>query len=140
MQDNCRPRKSATWFVHLWFNVHIEKICVKGILLRLAVRNICRKVAIKKKKEEMPGKIYALFAGFVQLRLSHSYTTFVSGVISEDVTFIHKTFSVPPSMRAIIQVYVFYPSILPSHGITAHGKWLKAAKVPSCVVHNNTLS
>ena len=33
----------------------------------------------------------------------------VSGVISEDITFLHKTFPVSPSMRAIIEVDVTYP-------------------------------
>ena len=32
----------------------------------------------------------------------------VSGKISEDITFLHKPFPVPPSMRAIIQVDVTY--------------------------------
>ena len=36
-------------------------------------------------------------------------TTSISGVISEDVTFIHKTFPVPSSKRAIIEVYVSFP-------------------------------
>ena len=33
----------------------------------------------------------------------------VSGVISKDITFLHKRFPVPPSMRAIIEVDVSYP-------------------------------
>ena len=40
-------------------------------------------------------------------RKSHSMS--ISDVISEDVTFLHKTFPVPPSMRAIIQMDVSYP-------------------------------
>ena len=57
----------------------------------------------------MDGQIYILLAVFVQLRLSHSYKTFISGEISEDLSFIYKKFSVPPSMRAIIEVDVSYP-------------------------------
>ena len=33
----------------------------------------------------------------------------ISGEISDDVTFVHKTFPVPPSTRAIIEVKVSYP-------------------------------
>ena len=32
----------------------------------------------------------------------------ISGVISKDITFLHKTFPVPPSMRATIEVDVSY--------------------------------
>ena len=40
-----------------------------------------------------------------QIKLSHS----ISGEISDDITFFHKTFPVPPSKRAIIEVDVSYP-------------------------------
>ena len=33
----------------------------------------------------------------------------ISGIISENITFLHKTFPVPPSKRAIIKVNAFYP-------------------------------
>ena len=33
----------------------------------------------------------------------------ISGEITENITFLHKTFPVPPSMRAIIEVDVYYP-------------------------------
>ena len=32
----------------------------------------------------------------------------ISGEITEDITFLHKTFPVPPSMRAIIEIDVYY--------------------------------
>ena len=34
----------------------------------------------------------------------------ISGKISEDITFLHKMFPVPPSKRAIIEVDVSYPN------------------------------
>ena len=37
------------------------------------------------------------------------YSTSIHGNISEDVSFIHKMFPVPPSMRATINVDVYYP-------------------------------
>ena len=40
---------------------------------------------------------------------SYSQSASVSGIISEDVMFIYKTFPVLSSMRAIIQVDVYYP-------------------------------
>ena len=43
------------------------------------------------------------------MKWSNWLTTSVSGEISEDITFLHKTFPVPPSMRAIIHVDVSYP-------------------------------
>ena len=38
-------------------------------------------------------------------------STSISGVISEDITFLHKQFPVPPSMRAIIEVDAAFPDI-----------------------------
>ena len=37
--------------------------------------------------------------------LIHSMT--ISGVITEDITFLHKPFPVPPSIRAIIEVDLY---------------------------------
>ena len=42
-----------------------------------------------------------------QWKFSHSLTIY--GQISNNVTYIHKSFTVPPSMRAIIEVSVSYP-------------------------------
>ena len=50
-----------------------------------------------------------MFLCFTQLGRTHSITAFVSGRISEDKTFLHKTFPVPPSTRAIIEVDVYDP-------------------------------
>ena len=47
----------------------------------------------------------------MQIKLTCSVTTSVSGVISEDITFLHKTFPVSPAMRAIIQVDAAFPDI-----------------------------
>ena len=57
----------------------------------------------------MDSKVFFLLVAFLQLKVSHSHKAFVSGVILEDVTFIHETFPVPPSKRAIIEVNVSYP-------------------------------
>ena len=57
----------------------------------------------------MDSKVYVLLVAFVQLKLSHSHKISVSGEVSNNVTFLHKTFPVPPSMRAIIDVNVSYP-------------------------------
>ena len=50
---------------------------------------------------------------FIVLVVSTHWTcslmTTISGEVSEDITFLHKTFPVPPSMRAIIKVDVSYP-------------------------------
>ena len=46
-----------------------------------------------------------VIAALTQWICTHSVS--ISDVISDDVTFIHKTFPVPPSMRAIIEVDVY---------------------------------
>ena len=46
-----------------------------------------------------------------QFKLICSFTTSISAVISEDITFLHKKFPVPPSMRAIIEVDAAFPDI-----------------------------
>ena len=55
--------------------------------------------------------VFAVFTGFtvLQCKLASSVTTSLSSAISDGVTFIHKTFPVPPSMRAIIEYHVYYP-------------------------------
>ena len=57
----------------------------------------------------MDCKVYFLLVAILQLELSHSHKAVVSGVISDNLTFIHKTFAVPPSIRTIIEVDVSYP-------------------------------
>ena len=57
----------------------------------------------------MDNRVYFLLVAFVQLKLSHSHKTSVSGEVSNNVPFLHKTFPVPPSKRAIIDVNVSYP-------------------------------
>ena len=52
----------------------------------------------------MEVRILFLLTAFIQWKLTLSVTTMISGVISEDMPFIHKTFPVPPSERAIIEV------------------------------------
>ena len=56
-------------------------------------------------------RILLLFATIIQWKCCYSVflTTSISIEISDDVTFIHKTFPVPPSKRAIIEVDVSYP-------------------------------
>ena len=49
------------------------------------------------------------FCWVVTTKWTWCLTTSISGVISDDVTFIHKTFPVPPSKRAIIEVNVSFP-------------------------------
>ena len=59
----------------------------------------------------MDNKLFFFVAVLVQLKLiqSQSLKRTVSGEIFENVTFIHKTFPVPPSTRVIIEVDVSYP-------------------------------
>ena len=59
----------------------------------------------------MDNKLFFFVAVLVQLKLTQSQSPkrTVSGEIFENVTFIHKTFQVPPSTRAIIEVDVSYP-------------------------------
>ena len=56
----------------------------------------------------MEVRILFILAAFAQWKMTFSVRSF-SGRISEDVTFFHETFPVPPSMRAIIQVSVIVP-------------------------------
>ena len=58
---------------------------------------------------KMEVRIVFVFVVFTQWSWAASITRSASGEISEDVKFIHKTFPVPPSIIAIIQVDVFYP-------------------------------
>ena len=58
----------------------------------------------------MEVRILFLLTAFTQWKLTLCVNTMVSGVISDDLTFIHKTFSVPPSERAIIKVDLLVPS------------------------------
>ena len=51
--------------------------------------------------------IFILTAILTQQKVAGSFS--ISGEISKDVTFFHKTFPVPPSTRAIIEVDVSYP-------------------------------
>ena len=53
----------------------------------------------------MDAKLIFLLMASTQWKWTHSVS--VSGEISEDLTFIHKTFPVPPSIRAIIEVDVY---------------------------------
>ena len=57
----------------------------------------------------MDCKLYFVLVALLQQELSHSDKVFVSGEVSDNVTLFHKTFPVPPSMRAIIRVDVSYP-------------------------------
>ena len=57
----------------------------------------------------MEVRILFVLAAFAQWNLTSSVKTSVSGEISEDITFIHKMFPVPPSKRAIIEVSVRVP-------------------------------
>ena len=50
-----------------------------------------------------------LVAVSTQLKLTCSFKTTIAGEISDDVPFIYKTFPVPPSKRAIIEVNVSFP-------------------------------
>ena len=56
-----------------------------------------------------------ILAAFAQWKCS--YSTSISGVILEDITFLHKTFPVPPSTQAIIEYDVYIPPTSPS-GLT----------------------
>ena len=57
----------------------------------------------------MDGKIYCFWlVTIMQGKWAYSITTSVSREISEDVTFIHKTFPGPPSEREIIEYGVRY--------------------------------
>ena len=60
----------------------------------------------------MDNKLFFFAAVLVQLKLTQSLERTVSGEILENVTFIHRTFPVPPSMRAIIEVDVLLPDNL----------------------------
>ena len=51
-----------------------------------------------------------IFAVCLQCKWTCCTTASVSGEISDDVIFIYKTFPVPPSMRAIIEVDISYPA------------------------------
>ena len=67
-------------------------------------------------------RILLLFEIIIQWKCCYSVSllTSISSEISDDVTFIHKTFPVPPSKRAIIEVDVSYPknaSYFPKLGI-----------------------
>ena len=52
-------------------------------------------------------RIFILILILPHWNLIHSMS--ISSEISEGVTFLHKTFPVPPSMRAIIEMGVYYP-------------------------------
>ena len=60
----------------------------------------------------MDVQIRFLLAAFTQWKLTFSMTASLSGRISENVSFFHEAFPVPPSMRAIIEVGVLVPSNL----------------------------
>ena len=55
----------------------------------------------------MDPRIFILLVVLTQSNCS--LTTSISGEVSEDVTFLYKTFPVTTSMRAIIQVDIYYP-------------------------------
>ena len=57
---------------------------------------------------DMEVRILFVLVVFTQWGWIYPITTSISGEISDDVTFIHKTFLVPPSMRAIIRYHVYY--------------------------------
>ena len=58
----------------------------------------------------MDVRIFVVLVFFsTQLKLICSFTTSIAGEISDDVRFIYKTFPVPPSKRAIIEVNVSFP-------------------------------
>ena len=49
--------------------------------------------------------------GCMQWKFTFSMTALISGDISEDITFLHKTFPVSPSIQAIIHVDVYDPNL-----------------------------
>ena len=62
----------------------------------------------------MDGKIYYFWlVTIIQWKWAHSIPTSISGEILENVTFIHKTFPVPPSDGAIIQYDVHFQMMRP---------------------------
>ena len=56
-------------------------------------------------------RIFVVLIVSMQFKFTCSVTTSFFGVISEDITFLHKTFPVPPSIRAIIEVDAAFPDI-----------------------------
>ena len=58
----------------------------------------------------MEVKLFILLT-FTRCKWTYPAHVSVSGEISEDITFLHKTFPVLPSMRVIIEVNVSYPDI-----------------------------
>ena len=59
-------------------------------------------------KLNMDVKLFILLT-FIQCKVIYPTPLSVSGVVSGDTTFLHKTFPLPSSMRAIIQVDVYDP-------------------------------
>ena len=65
-------------------------------------------------------RIFIVLVVLILLKWTCSLTTSISGEISEDLTFIYKTFPVPPSKRAIIEYdvhYQIYGNYFPGLGI-----------------------
>ena len=56
----------------------------------------------------MVGKLYIFLLLITERKLTYCQPVSLSGVVSDDVTFIHQTFPVPPSTRAIIEVDLHY--------------------------------
>ena len=63
----------------------------------------------------MDARIYITLLVFTQLNRIYAMT--ISGSVSDDVKFIYKKFPVQSSMRAIIEVDVYYPDSNPILGI-----------------------
>ena len=56
----------------------------------------------------MEMRLLFVFATFTHSHGAYSMTASISGKISQDITFLHKMFPVPPSKRAIIEVHLSY--------------------------------
>ena len=57
----------------------------------------------------MEARIFIVLLVSTHFKWIYSFTTSISGEISADLTFIHKTFPVPPSKRAIMHVDLYDP-------------------------------
>ena len=90
-------------------NITREHFIIKGIVRLDISKNNKVKSSQKRSTHNMDSKLFFLVAAFVQVKLTQSLRRTVSGEFFENVTFIHKTFPVPPSTRAIIEVNVSYP-------------------------------
>ena len=61
-----------------------------------------------------------VFAALTQWGCTESQTASISGSVSDDVTFLHKMFPVPPSSNMIVEMDISYPEIYDSPMIKLH--------------------